>query len=120
METAAKNRFDSFAFLSRYGIYFALLLLVAILSIASPSFRSVSNVENILQQISVNGIIAIGMTLVIITAGIDLSVGSVLALSSVVATSFAHFASSEHPEYHEHALIVPLAMGVLTGLVCGT
>jgi ribose/xylose/arabinose/galactoside ABC-type transport system permease subunit/ABC-type sugar transport system substrate-binding protein len=111
MESATKNRLDAFAFLSRYGIYFALLLLVVILSIASPSFRSMSNVENILQQISVNGIIAIGMTLVIITAGIDLSVGSVLALSAVVATSFAH---PDTP-----TLLIPILLGVATGLSCG-
>lgn len=78
----------------------------------SPAFRTLSNVENILQQISVNGIMAVGMTLVIITAGIDLSVGSVLALSAVVATSFAHPG--------EHALIVPMALGILVGLACGT
>jgi ribose/xylose/arabinose/galactoside ABC-type transport system permease subunit/ABC-type sugar transport system substrate-binding protein len=111
METVTRSRFDAFGFLSRYGIYFALLLLVVILSIASPSFRSLSNVENILQQISVNGIIAIGMTLVIITAGIDLSVGSVLALSAVVAASFAH---PDSP-----SLLVPIFLGVATGLGCG-
>jgi ribose/xylose/arabinose/galactoside ABC-type transport system permease subunit len=55
---------------------------------------------------------AIGMTLAIITAGIDLSVGSVLALSAVVATSFAHPG--------EHILIVPVAIGILVGLACGT
>jgi ribose transport system permease protein len=111
METVTRNRFDAFGFLSRYGIYFALLLLVVILSIASPSFRSMSNVENILQQISVNGIIAIGMTLVIITAGIDLSVGSVLALSAVVAASFAH---PDTP-----SLLIPIFLGVATGMACG-
>lgn len=77
----------------------------------SPSFRTLGNTKNILEQISVNGIMAIGMTLVIITAGIDLSVGSVLALSAVVATSFAHPGA--------HVLIVPLLMGVLAGLACG-
>jgi len=100
------------AFFSKYGIYFAFVLLAGILAITSPPFRTLSNVENILQQVSVNGIIAMGMTLVIITAGIDLSVGSVLALSAVVATSFAH------PD--EHLLIVPVAIGILVGLACGT
>ncbi|MDE3057893.1 MAG: ABC transporter permease, partial [Bacteroidota bacterium] len=58
-------------FLSKYGIYFAFLLLTAVLSIISPPFLTPSNIINILRQISVNGIIAVGMTLVIITAGID-------------------------------------------------
>lgn len=99
------------AFLAKYGIYFAFVLLTATLAIKSPPFRTLSNAENILQQISVNGILAIGMTLVIITAGIDLSVGSVLALSAVVATSFAHPG--------DHILLVPLFMGVLVGFICG-
>jgi inositol transport system permease protein len=99
------------AFFSRYGIYFAFVLLAGILAITSPPFRTWSNFRNVLEQISINGIMAVGMTLVIITAGIDLSVGSVLALSAVVATSFAHPGA--------HPLIVPLAMGVLTGLACG-
>ncbi|HEY2083372.1 MAG TPA: ABC transporter permease [Verrucomicrobiae bacterium] len=98
-------------FLSKYGIYFAFVLLAGTLAITSPPFRTLSNARNILQQISINGIVAIGMTLVIITAGIDLSVGSVLAFSAVVATSFAHPGA--------HALIVPVAMGVLAGLGCG-
>lgn len=99
------------SFFSKYGIYFAFVLLTGILAAASPAFRTLANIENVLQQISVNGIIAVGMTLVIITAGIDLSVGSVAALAAVVATSFAH--------PHEWPLLVPVALGVLVGLACG-
>jgi ribose/xylose/arabinose/galactoside ABC-type transport system permease subunit len=112
VETNTNNWTRTTAFLSRYGIYFAFVLLAGTLSITSPSFRTLSNVKNILQQIPVNGIIAIGMTLVIITAGIDLSVGSVLALSAVVAASFAHADA--------HFLLVSILLGVLTGAVCGT
>lgn len=107
----ANHRQKAGAFLSKYGIYFAFVLLAGALAVTSPPFRSLGNLENILQQISVNGILAVGMTFVIITAGIDLSVGSVLALSAVVATSLAHPAT--------HVLIVPVLAGVLTGLVCG-
>lgn len=99
------------AFISKYGIYFAFLLLTGTISVISPPFLMPSNVINILRQISVNGIIAVGMTLVIVTTGIDLSIGSVVALSAVVATSYAH--PGEFP------VIVPLALGLLTGLVCG-
>lgn len=112
MEPGIQNWRTATAFFARYGIYFAFVALAVILALASPAFRTLSNIENILQQISVNGIIAIGMTMVIITAGIDLSVGSVLALSAVVATSFAH------PD--THPLLVPILLGVLTGLACGT
>jgi ribose/xylose/arabinose/galactoside ABC-type transport system permease subunit len=112
MEISTSNWTRSGAFFSRYGIYFAFVLLAGILSVTSPPFRTLSNVENILQQISVNGIIAVGMTLVIITAGIDLSVGSVLALSAVVAASFAHPNTS--------SLAAAILLGVLVGLACGT
>ncbi len=112
MEAGTNNWRTAATFFSKYGIYFAFVLLVGIMAVKSPPFRTLANAENILQQISVNGIIAIGMTLVIITAGIDLSVGSVLALSAVVATSFAHPG--------KHWLIVPVLMGVIVGLACGT
>jgi ribose/xylose/arabinose/galactoside ABC-type transport system permease subunit len=98
-------------YLSLYGIYMAFALLIIVLSILSPVFLKPTNLLNILRQTSINGIIAIGMTLVILTGGIDLSVGSILALSAVIATSFAHPG--------EHNLIMPLAAGMLIGLLCG-
>ncbi|HSU50157.1 MAG TPA: hypothetical protein VLJ41_06195 [Segetibacter sp.] len=97
--------------LYRYGIYFAFIVLVAAISIGSPSFFKLSNIINILRQISVNGILAVGMTFVIITAGIDLSVGSILALGAVVATSMAH--PGEYP------VIVPVLAALLVGLCLG-
>jgi ribose/xylose/arabinose/galactoside ABC-type transport system permease subunit len=116
MEARKVNWRNAGVFFSKYGIYFAFVILAGTLAIWEPPFRSLGNIENILQQISVNGILAIGMTLVIVTAGIDLSVGSVLALSAVVATSFAK-GNDEGQGYH--SLVVPLAMGILTGLACG-
>ncbi|MGH7941553.1 MAG: ABC transporter permease [Limisphaerales bacterium] len=103
-------------FFFKYGIYFAFVMLAGTLAIWKPSFRKLENIENILQQISVNGILAVGMTLVIITAGIDLSVGSVLAFSAVVATSLAQ---ANEQGQGVHPLILPLAMGILAGVVCG-
>jgi len=116
MEASKINWRNTGAFFSKYGIYFAFVLLAGTLAIWEPPFRTLGNIENILQQISVNGILAVGMTLVIITAGIDLSVGSVLALAAVVATSFAE---TNDQGQAEHLLIVPIVMGVLAGLVCG-
>ncbi len=98
-------------FFSKYGIYFALVLLVAVLAVISPPFFTAANLIDILRQISVIGILAVGQTVVIITAGIDLSVGSILALSAVMAASFAH--PGQYP------LIVPLMVGLGAGLVCG-
>jgi ribose transport system permease protein len=64
-----------------------LLILMMLVSLFSPSFLSIDNLLNILRQTSINGIMAMGMTFVILTAGIDLSVGSVLALSGAVCAS---------------------------------
>jgi ribose/xylose/arabinose/galactoside ABC-type transport system permease subunit len=116
MSAQSNNWRNTGAFFSKYGIYFAFVLLAGTLAIWEPPFRSLGNIENILQQISVNGILAVGMTLVIITAGIDLSVGSVLALAAVVATSFA---ATNQQGQSIHPLMVPIVMGILAGLVCG-
>lgn len=74
--------------LSDYGILFALALLVIVISAISPEFRTVSNFLSLLRQSSINGFIAFGMTCVILTGGIDLSVGSVLALTTAFCASF--------------------------------
>src|SRR3712207_2525574 len=65
----------------------ALLVLITIVSLINPDFFTVDNILNILRQTSVNAIIAVGMTFVILIAGIDLSVGSVLALTGAIAAS---------------------------------
>jgi ribose/xylose/arabinose/galactoside ABC-type transport system permease subunit len=101
----------AFQFFSRYAILFAFLLLIVIMAILSPAFLKLTNIMNILRQTSINGIVAVGMTFVIILAGIDLSAGSVLALAAVVATSFAH------PD--TYPVIVPVFFGLLTGALCG-
>lgn len=84
----------------------ALLLLVIVVSFLNPNFFTVGNLFNILRQTSVNAIIAVGMTLVILTAGIDLSVGSVLALSGAFAATMI-------------ALEVPVMIAVPVALLAG-
>jgi D-xylose transport system permease protein len=73
-------------FIKNNGTFIALIVLVIILSIASPSFLSSRNLTNLIRQVTINGIIAVGMTMVILLAGIDLSVGSVVGLSAVTVT----------------------------------
>jgi ribose transport system permease protein len=68
-------------FIARFGALFGLLLLVAFLSATSPVFFTSSNLSNVARQATVNALLAIGLLLAIITAGIDLSVGSILALA---------------------------------------
>ena len=88
----------------------SLALLVLVFSIASNKFLTPKNIINILQQTTINGAIAIGMTLVIVTGGIDLSVGSVMALSAMLmAKSMAAGVSAP----------IAVIIGLLTGTCCG-
>lgn len=84
----------------------ALLFLVVVVSFLNPNFFTVDNLLNIMRQTSVNAIIAVGMTLVILTAGIDLSVGSVLALCGAFAATLV-------------AMEVPVLVAVPTALLAG-
>lgn len=72
-------------FMRRYGIGFVMLLMIVVLAIASPAFRTTDNVLSVLLQVSINGILSLGMVFVMIAGGIDISVGSMLALTSAVA-----------------------------------
>ena len=83
----ASKRWFSKAWLLEQKSLIALLLLIVVVSTLSPNFFTLNNIFNILQQTSVNAIMAVGMTLVILTSGIDLSVGSLLALTGAVAAS---------------------------------
>jgi len=107
----------SAAGLRDYGIYFALIALIVFFSIRVPEFRTWDNALLILLQVSVIGIIAVGMTFTIITAGIDLSVGSLLAIAGVMS---ALFAQQEPTALNVVlALAVPIGIGVLGGALNG-
>ncbi len=72
----------------RYGIYLVFILLCLIMSIISPVFLTLNNILNVLRQVSLIGITAIGVTFVILAAEIDLSLGSVAGLTGVLAVGF--------------------------------
>ncbi|GMK42892.1 ribose ABC transporter permease RbsC [Paenibacillus glycanilyticus] len=78
----AKSGFPLSQITQKLGPLLGLILLIAIVSIMNPSFLEPLNILNLLRQVSINALIAFGMTFVILTGGIDLSVGSILALSS--------------------------------------
>ncbi len=101
----------------KYGIVFALIILIVALTIASDKFFVPTNLITILTQTSINALLAIGMTFVILTGGIDLSVGSILAASGVV---FALFAKVDENGVQMFPTIVPILMSCLTGLAFGT
>ncbi len=94
----------------------ALILLIVIVSFLNPHFFTMGNILNILRQTSVNAIIAVGMTLVILTAGIDLSVGSILALSGAFAASLIGL---EVPVMYAVpiALIAGAGLGAFSGVI---
>jgi ribose transport system permease protein len=100
--------------LSRYGIALALVALVVALSLLSPSFLATTNLLNVLRQISVNALLAFGMTTVILAAGIDLSVGSVLAFSGALAAGLS--VAGWSPVL---AMIAALGLGALLGVFNG-
>lgn len=97
-----------------FGALIALVLLVVVIGIISPEFRTVGNFLSLLRQSSINGLIAFGMTCVILTGGIDLSVGSVLALSTALC---AGFISNGMPV--GAAMILALVIGTVLGAVSG-
>ncbi|HYQ80299.1 MAG TPA: ribose ABC transporter permease [Anaeromyxobacteraceae bacterium] len=100
--------------LSRYGIALAFLVLAAALALLTPRFLTAANLLNVLRQISVNALLAFGMTVVILGAGIDLSVGSVLAFSGALA---AGLSTAGWPA--GLAMAAALALGALMGLFNG-
>lgn len=100
--------------LVKYKSLLGLVLLIAVVSILNPSFLSPKNVMNILRQTSVNAVIAAGMTFVILTGGIDLSVGSILGISGAVCASL--LVSGQGLII---AVIAALAVGAVVGFLNG-
>ncbi|MHC1762580.1 MAG: ABC transporter permease [Negativicutes bacterium] len=103
-------------YLSRFSRVLALVVIVIILSVLSPGFLQINNLMNVLNQTSLNLIVACGMTITMLITGIDLSVGSILALTSVVAASY--FKSGSVPEM-AFGIGLALFLGFLLGAMNG-
>jgi ribose/xylose/arabinose/galactoside ABC-type transport system permease subunit len=97
--------------LRKYGILIAFLAICLTLTYISPQFLTLSNWSIIFTQVSINALLAFGVTFVIITGGIDLSIGSVVAVSGVVAALLAR--------QNNYPVIVPIIGGLLVGLLFG-
>ena len=87
MKVLSKN--SVMEFVKKTAILWVMIILILILSVISPSFFRGQNLLNIIKQASITGVIGVGMTFVLITGGIELSVGSVMALSGTMAASVA-------------------------------
>lgn len=105
--------------IQEYGIFLAFLLLAVILSFSNEYFLTPGNISNVLLQTSINGVLAIGMTFVILTRGIDLSVGSVVALAGMVSASFATTSATAGVAGAPYPFLIALAIGILVGVACG-
>ena len=102
-----KNKKNITAYIGEYAAFIALTLLVMILGCISPEFRTASNFLNLLRQATFNGLIAFGMTCVILSDGIDLSVGSTFALSAIICAEMLVSGT-------------PASLAILTALIAGT
>ena len=98
----------------KYKSLIGLLVLCIVISLITPRFLSIANIKNVLTQVSVNAVIAIGMSFVILTGGIDLSVGSILAVSGAAAASIMKSTGNVYL-----AIIVALVIGAVIGLING-
>src|SRR3954466_11045821 len=119
--------FDGFSFLARFAPLIFLLLLMAVFAIMEPRFVSSINLFNVMRQVSITGLLAIGMTFVILTAGIDLSVGSLLAFAGLVAAAVAKGGMQDRFTVGDAAigygwplaLLAAIAVGVVGGYLQG-
>lgn len=100
--------------MQKLGPFLGLFILVMIVSILNPSFLEPLNILNLLRQVAINGLIAFGMTFVILTGGIDLSVGAILALSSALVAGM--IVSGADPIL---AVIIGCLIGALLGMING-
>lgn len=98
------------AFIGEYFIFVIFMILVIVLTFLKPSFIQPSNLVNILKQASINGILAFGMMFVIIAGGFDMSVGSTVAFTGILA---AMLGQGQYP------LVVPLLIAMFAGLIVG-
>lgn len=113
--------------LGRFAPVIFLLTIVIVLSVLEPGFRTERNMWNVIRQVSFIGILAVGMTFVILTAGIDLSVGSMLAFTGIVCASAAKGArgliaggSTDEGGIHVlYAVVAAIGLGILIGAIHG-
>lgn len=117
IDTSALKPVGRFA--AKYGIILAFIAICMILAIAEDRFLSTRNIFNVLRQTSINGILAVGMTFVILTRGIDLSVGSVAALAGMVAGSLATMQTISMVFSEPLDPLLVVVIGTLVGMACG-
>ena len=109
------------AFVSKYGIFLIFGLMLVIASFLSPAFLTPINLINVIRQMSIIGLIALGVTGVIVSGGIDLSSGSVVGIACVVAASLAQVAGGRafYPALAGSPVLVAILAGCAVGALAG-
>ena len=107
-------KFDFSRIMRSYGIVIAFVIICVLMSILSPVFFTVTNILNVVRQSSIFGVMAIGMTFVILTGGIDLSVGSILAVAGAIAAGTLKGGAGILP-----VVLLALVIGIGCGLANG-
>jgi inositol transport system permease protein len=123
----ADQSFDAFGFIARFAPLIFLLVLMAVFAIMEPRFLSSINLFNVMRQVSITGLLAIGMTFVILTAGIDLSIGSLLAFAGLVAAAVAKGGMQDRFTVGDEAIgygwqlaaLAAIAVGLIGGYLQG-
>ena len=108
--------------LSKYAIYFVLIVMCITMSILSPVFLTAANLLNVVTQMVSVGLLALGVTIIIITRGIDLSSGSVLAIAAVTSASAAQtldWTMRMYPNMPELPIFIPIIIALSVGAFCG-
>ncbi|HEX3602792.1 MAG TPA: ABC transporter permease [Steroidobacteraceae bacterium] len=114
-----RRRIDVVGWLRRYGTSLFLAVLIVFFAAENPRFLSMRNVTNILTEVSIYGIIAVGMTFVILTAGVDLAVGSLLAFAGMAGAYVMKALGADYSSSWLVALSTAAAVGALVGYVQG-
>jgi ribose/xylose/arabinose/galactoside ABC-type transport system permease subunit len=120
---STRKKVDVLSVAGRYGALIFLIVLCVIFAVLEPAFLSTRNIFNVIRQVSIYGMLAIGMTFVILTGGIDLSIGSVLALAGLVCAAVEKgsrgLLGAGAGEAHGFGLPAAVAAAIAVGLIAG-
>ena len=111
-----KSRMTAKQFAATYGSLVALVVLIIVFTMLNSRFVSPANIRNTLRIASINGLLAIGMTFVVLTGGIDLSVGAVMGCAGMYS---AYFAQTSMGYPWMLAVVIGVAMGLMIGIFNG-
>jgi inositol transport system permease protein len=123
-EAPARNHRPASELIGRFAPLIFLVLMMSVFAVLEPRFLDPTNLFNVMRQISITGLIALGMTFVILTAGIDLSVGSMLALAGIIAAATAkgsagNTLSLDPDQPGGYGWFAGLSVAIGIGLLCG-